>query len=243
MKLFSCNPPIEEIRQLSAYASCDCFQPPEDSPAKWKELSFHDDTTPPEVATEVEKLVAFTAERGLEEFVPRKELGGQVWAQVKRLPPSIGLMSRVTRMDLYGSHLVAIPREIMLLTQLAEFDPYTSYRLHWFPYELARCPSLRKSRISTRALYGNRTFRPPFPRLPDHTVAATFCSVCDTRLERERFMQRWISLWVATDVVPLLVQTCSKTCLAKLPAPAVGSVPRLHKGGLSSRPPKSRGSM
>ncbi len=235
-------PPPDDARRVAPRPSCDCFAALDDPSIPLPELSFHDDVTPPEVAAQVEQLVALTAERGLSEFRPRQELGEALWAQVKQLPPSIGSMSRVTRMYLYGSHLVAIPREVMLLTRLVEFVPYTSYRLHWFPYELARCPALQKSTISTRALYGNYKYRPPFPRLPEPTVASRFCSVCDAPLEPTRLMQRWVSLRVATDVVPLLVHACSDECLGRIPEPPSGSIPHPHQGGLGSRPPRSRGS-
>jgi hypothetical protein len=46
-----------------------------------------------------------------------------------------------------------------------EFTPYMSYRLHWSPYEITRGARLNESSVSTRALYGNHKFRPPFPRL------------------------------------------------------------------------------
>ena len=240
MKLFPCNPPPSELRNLSGYASCDCFRPLGDSAAKWTELEFHDDVMPADspAAAQLEQLIRLTVERGSESFVPRNELGGELWSQIKRLPASIGLMNRVTRMDLYASHLVAIPREIMLMTSLVNFDPYTSYRLHWLPYELARCPALRTSRISTRALYGNRNYRPPFPRLPNASVSSEVCSICDGNIERGKAVQRWISLLVATDVVPLLVNACSGSCLDRLPAPPPGCAARAHKGGVGSRPPK-----
>ncbi len=41
------------------------------------------------------------------------------------------------------------------VASLRVFEPYTSRRLHWFPYEITRCTSLRRSVVSTRALYGN----------------------------------------------------------------------------------------
>ncbi|MDX2565372.1 hypothetical protein PV371_38115 [Streptomyces sp. TX20-6-3] len=68
-------------------------------------------------------------------------------------------------MRLYGSNLVRIPPEIGAMTSLEEFSPYTSHRLHWFPYEITRCWKLVRSTISTRSLFGNFKLRPPFPRL------------------------------------------------------------------------------
>jgi hypothetical protein len=56
---------------------------------------------------------------------------------------------------------------------LEVFEPYTSYSLHLFPYELTRCANLRDSTVSTRALYGNFNFRPPFPRLQPRGALAS----------------------------------------------------------------------
>lgn len=56
--------------------------------------------------------------------------------------------------------------------RLLAFEPYTSYSLHWFPYELTRCMNLRDSTVSTRALYGNIKYRPAFPRLHPRGASA-----------------------------------------------------------------------
>lgn len=53
-------------------------------------------------------------------------------------------------MWLYGSKLKRIPPQIGEMESLEYFDPYTSYDLHWFPYELTYCKKLKDSRISTR---------------------------------------------------------------------------------------------
>lgn len=47
------------------------------------------------------------------------------------------------------------------MSALTTFDPYTSRRLHWYPYEITRCANLRDSRVSTRDLYGNFKNRLP----------------------------------------------------------------------------------
>jgi hypothetical protein len=47
----------------------------------------------------------------------------------------------------------------------------------------------------------------------------TKCSVCKTPLSASNLHQVWISLKVATDVLPLLVNAYSKVCLDKLPRP------------------------
>jgi hypothetical protein len=66
-------------------------------------------------------------------------------------------------LKLYGSALVRIRPEIGEMAALETIDLYTSYRLHWFPFEITRCSRLRDSTVSTRALYGNYKYRPPFP--------------------------------------------------------------------------------
>ena len=145
-----------------------------------------------------------------------------------------------------------------LRRRLDVFEPYTSYSLHWFPYELTRCVNLRDSTVSTRALYGNFKYRPPFPRLhPRGALAALSthddldplewgvesiraCSVCDGPIDPSRFRQLWISLRVATDVLPLLVNACSTACVQALPQPPEGYVAIAHQGGRDVQQPKPR---
>lgn len=43
------------------------------------------------------------------------------------------------------------------------------------------------------------------------------CSVCDHPIAQVGLHQVWISLRVATDVLPLLVSACSSVCVAELP--------------------------
>lgn len=216
---------------------CDCFRPVWDSTAVWQELSFHNTPVDPDADAyrQLADLILLTAERGLAEFIPRRELGHTLMRGITHLPPTIGLMDRCERFDLYGSHLEAIPREIVGMKALRNFSVYTSHRLHWLPYEILRCPLLSSSLISRRALYGNAKYRAPFPRLPDATVATFLCSLCDAAIESPPY-QRWISLRLGNDIVPLLVNACSSGCLAKLPPPAPGTTIRPHRGGLGSRP-------
>lgn len=62
------------------------------------------------------------------------------------------------------------------------------------------------------------------------------CSVCDRPLEQGGLQQVWISLRVATDVLPLLVSACSSACVAALPGGARDYVPSPHKGGRVDQP-------
>src|SRR5262245_18626923 len=81
--------------------------------------------------------------------------------QIITLPVSSGRLNDVQELRLYGSHLVRLPPEIAGMAALEYLDVYTSHRLHFLPYELTRCGALKKSRVSTRALYGNYTNRAP----------------------------------------------------------------------------------
>jgi len=192
-------------------------------------------------------LIDEAAADGRTLFKPFLEMSAAERRQVVTLPPTIARLTEVKHLVLYGTNLVRLPPEIGAMTSLEVFEPYTSHRLHWYPYELTRCARLRDSRVSTRVLYGNFKFRPPFPQLrPVTTVteadfdrldpgtwgadAVRTCSVCDGPVERD-LHQVWISLTVATDVLPLLVNACSAACVAALPAPRAGYVPTPHVGG------------
>ncbi|GIG59935.1 hypothetical protein Lfu02_43070 [Longispora fulva] len=193
------------------------------------------------------ELVEEAAADGREVFTPLVELTAEQRREVVTLPPTIAQLTSVKHLVLYGSNLVRIPPEIGEMRALEEFTPYTSYRLHWFPYEITRCSNLRRSTVSTRALYGNRTLRPHFPSLrppvagahgddldPGVWGATTIrtCSVCDRSVEGVRLHQVWISRWTSgADVLPLLVNACSMTCVGALPAPTEGYVRTPHTGG------------
>ena len=120
----------------------------------------------------------------------------------------------------------------MYCENLQIFTPYTSYRLHWFPYEMTKC-NLKQTTISTRALYGSYKLRPPFPDLSKEVWTwpdgDNFCSVClknSTSLD-----QYWIHQKIGTDIVPLLASVCSILCLSALGDPAPNYVSYPHKGG------------
>ena len=202
------------------------------------------------------ELVDEAAADGREEFRPLVDLTPDERRQIITLPPSIAKLTSVKRFVLYGSNLVRIPPEIGAMTSLEEFTPYTSYRLHWFPYEITRCSSLTRSTVSTRALFGNYKVRAPFPQLqpPQDSAADTSlatldphrwgtttvrsCSVCDQPIELGGLHQVWISMRVATDVLPLLVNACSPACVAALPRAAEDHPRFPHTGGnINSRPP------
>ncbi len=171
----------------------------------------------------------------LEEFAPLEELGPDLFAQIQTLPESVSKLKKVKKVWLYGSKLKRIPPEIGEMEALEYFDPYTSYDLHWFPYEITQCINLKDSRVSTRALYGNYKNRIGFPRLTHNPVRysgdTVKCSVCRKEMTYDQTNQLWISLRVGTDVLPLLVNSCSKECESKLPKPPEGYILYAHKGG------------
>ncbi|MFG3297108.1 leucine-rich repeat domain-containing protein [Streptomyces sp. NPDC048179] len=201
------------------------------------------------------ELIDEAAADGREEFRPLTELSPEERRQIVTLPASIGRLTAVRTLVLYGSNLVRIPPEIGDMTSLEEFTPYTSRRLHWFPYEITRCGRLVNSTVSTRSIYGNYKYRPPFPPLlpPGDTVldldglaparwgttAARTCGVCTGPVPATGPHQAWLSRVVATDVLPLLVNACSQACLDALPPGARGYVPTPHRGGTTEQPPPS----
>ena len=190
-----------------------------------------------------------------EEFAPFAGMKREEAAQIVTLPSSIGKLQAVKRLVLYGSYLVRIPPEIGEMTCLEEFTPYTSWRLHWLPYEITRCANLKTSTVSTRKLYGNFKYRPPFPVLPVPAEVLTaitdtnlrlrpdpvvHCSHCGRPCMEPLIHQVWISLLVATDVLPLLVNACSPECVSVLPTPERNYVQVPHTGGLPLKQPAAR---
>lgn len=192
-------------------------QPQDEQCAAWKRLL---------------ELVESAAADGRQVFAPAQDLGPESWAQIVTLPSTISKLKRVKHLQLYGSNLVRIPPEIGDMENLACFTPYTSYSLHWFPYEITRCQQLMDSTVSTRASYGNYKNGLPFPKLPSpaETVRPLVCSVCRGPLGRHGPTQRWITLRVATDDLPLLVNACGRKCVKALPPPRHGYMPRPHRG-------------
>jgi len=186
------------------------------------------------------ELIDEAAADGRERFDPKKAMPRSLWQQVLTLPPSIAKLTAIKDLHLYGSNLVALPPEIGAMTNLETFTPYTSRRLHWFPYEITRCAHLHASTVSTRHLYGNFKHRMPFPALPAALPPGSIpdtCSVCQGPFPPSGYIQVWVSLQVATDVLPLLVHACSAECVAALPDPPPDHVARPHRGGTSLRQP------
>jgi hypothetical protein len=228
--------------------SCDCFNQyegylgQEEENRKPQELDLH--TEAQDQSSEawflLNELVDAAICDGREEFAPARDMPPSMWAEITELPSKISQLKAVKRFILYGSSLVRIPYEIGEMESLENFTPYTSYRLHWFPYEIRHCKKLKDSTISTRALYGNYKSRPPFPRLPqlNRLYMPDRCSVCQASFVADTSpIQRWISLPIGTDVVPLLVHACSDQCIADLPTPPENYIPHPHQGGLDLNQP------
>ncbi len=221
---------------------CNCLDP-QYAKKKWSELKLHAEVQDTDCSgwLRLLELIDEAASDRREEFSPGRHMTPEQWAQITTLPASIAKLKAVKHFILYGSSLVRIPPEIGEMSCLEQFTPYTSYRLHWFPYEITRCKNLKRSTVSTRALYGNHKYRPPFPRLPQLLDACTTgnCSVCGSPFGDSRPMQYWVSLRVAADVLPLLVYTCSIECRSKIPKPPENYVPLPHHGGMNLNQPKA----
>ncbi len=223
--------------------ACDCLNPQYGN-KRFPQLKLHAEAqnTDSEGWKTLEGLIDVAISKGAEKFAPGLEMPPELWRQIVTLPHSISQLTSVRKLYLYGSHLVRLPAEIGDMVNLEELDLYTSNRLHWVPYEVTRCAKLSQSRVSTRALYGNYKYRPPFPKLGCDASKANLpavCSVCRQPLHRESVQQAWISLRVATDVLPLLVNACSDECIRRLPPAAFGYIDRPHTGGVGLAQPPS----
>jgi len=233
-KLLTLHP---AIARTGAWPRCSCLDA-QYSNQRWRGPNFHGETqdTGCDAWKQLLDIIERCASDGAEIFDPGAQLEWADWMKIVTLPTTICKLTRVKELRLYGSNLVRIPPEIGEMKRLEVFDIYTSYRLHWLPFEIIRCANLRGSRISTRALYGNYKYRPPFPRLPSRRSGSFSkdCSVCRKALATESTVQLWISLRIASDVVPLLVHACSRHCVDELPPAASGYVEQAHRGGLTS---------
>ncbi|VAW76818.1 hypothetical protein MNBD_GAMMA12-2576 [hydrothermal vent metagenome] len=178
------------------------------------------------------------------EFYPEEVLGSKLYSEIYTLPESIAKLNKVKRISLGSSKLKRIPPQIGQMTSLEYVDFYGSYNLHWYPYELSYCTNLRGSLISTRALYGNVMDRRGFPALNKNPVSYVedklYCSVCKKETKYDMLSQWWLSLNIGTDIVPLLVNSCSTRCNQLLPTPSKSALQFPHKGGSNLEQPPNR---
>lgn len=244
MRVFNADPPQPPP---GPGPTCDCFV----SAGKRGQRvpSFHDDvqdTSCDAWLTIVDRIDTAVREAS-SELALLDGLSGADRARIVTLPASIGRLASVRHLELYGSHLIRIPPEIGAMRSLESIDIYTSYRLHFLPFEVTRCVSLKDSRMSTRVLFGNYRNRGYFPDLLAAKNAPALaasrpqaCSVCAARLEVAAVLDRWTTLPVGTDVVPLLASVCSQACADRLPEPAAGYVSEAHTGGRRLQQPPPR---
>lgn len=238
----------------AGYDRCACFDYLRvQDPAR--EVRFHrerQDTSAPGWL-HLLALIDEAAADGREVFRPLVEMSPQERRQVVTLPASVGKLTAVKQLVLYRSNLVRLPAEIGAMASLEVFEPYTSARLHWFPYELTRCTNLKSSTVSTRQIFGNFKYRPPFPELRQEPAPSgdldpglwgaeslSSCSVCAGPITEQGARQAWLSVRVATDVLPLLVNACSEPCVQALPRGAEGYIQGPHRGGLGIAQPEPR---
>lgn len=190
------------------------------------------------------EIIEKAAAEKWETFSPSKELGYDLWQEITTLPKSIGQLKNVKTLSLSVHNLTRIPPEIGEMESLETFIPRINYDLHWFPYEITNCKKLKDSSVSTRALYGNYKFRSTFPSLLHNPVqyfdSPSKCSICRTQVVSANLNQFWLSKWVATDVVPLLVNVCSEECFTNIPEGAENYLSFPHKGGKDLLQPYKR---
>jgi hypothetical protein len=243
-KLFHCDPPVPPP---GPRPTCRCFN--FNGPRHQGLPVLHAD--PQDTSCNAWEIVnaniAGAAARRDTVLEPLAGLNGEQRQQIVTLPASIGQLTAVRELRLYGSHLVRLPTEIGGMASLSYLDVYTSYRLHYLPYEITKCRALKESRASTRAFYGNRKYRPAFPHLglAENSPALgqmlpACCSVCDRPLEHAP-VRRWITLGVGADWMPLLVHACSAACIKALPDTPPDYVQGPHTGGhhIIQSPPQS----
>lgn len=218
---------------------CDCFQ----DAYTYNHNAFHKDKNAEtdRAWSVVQEVFDKAARNGTQDLILNRHMDIADYKALNTLPKSIAKLKDLRKLVIYGSQISCIPREIMHCHNLEVFDPYTSYRLHWFPYEISKC-NLIDSTISTRALYGNYKLRSPFPNLNKEkwiwSHGDNYCSVCLGN--SEALDQYWISQRIGTDVVPLLASVCSMSCLSALGDPAQGYVAYPHTGGeLLTQPDKN----
>lgn len=214
---------------------CGCLGPPMNQEIP-RDMCLHAEKQDCDVAgwNHTLDLIRLSVAKTARVFEPSAHVLWDDWMKVITLPEEIADLKTVQQVRLYGSHLRRLPPHIGRMAALEELDIYTSYSLHWFPYEILRCAQLRKTRISTRALYGNRKTRLPFPRLsmPVEALIPSTCSVCDRPFGEVAPQLFWVTLRVGTDMVPLLIHSCSHDCTLSVPAAPANYFERPHKGGV-----------
>ncbi|GAA3033707.1 hypothetical protein GCM10020229_51430 [Kitasatospora albolonga] len=118
------------------------------------------------------------------------------------------------------------------MNRAEEFTPYTSGRLHWFPYEITRCTRLgaqhgehactvRQTTSSVRRSPGCGRSGLRRSGLTDLDPKrwgrrpSTAAAVCDRPIAGGGLHQVWLTLQVATDALPLLVTPARRLCASR----------------------------
>lgn len=238
-RLFSIDEPTKKaIRRITHREHCDCLG----ARTKKGRLAMPSIHVEPQIEIDAcektRNYIDGIASSSGKLFEPSAQMPWEEWVKMITLPKEIEVLDTVEEIRLYGSHLRRIPPEIGKMKALKNFDIYTSYSLHWLPYEILRCRELRDSRMSTRALYGNRNSRLPFPTLskPVASLVPPVCSVCEGPFEEFEPTPVWSTQRVGTDTVPLLAHCCSKQCINKIPDSPPKYFPRPHQGGPNVMP-------
>lgn len=234
-KLFSCDPAVQPS---GPWPTCHCFNLHGSKHHGLPALHENVQDTACEAWRIVVQNIELATVRCDTVVEPLADLDATQRQQIVTLPASIEQLKEVRELKLYGSHLVRLPPEIAGMSNLEYLDVYTSRCLHFFPYEVTQCRRLKRSRVSTRALYGNYKHRPPFPHLELSKnrealsrVSPSSCSVCAGPFRESGPVRRWITLAVGSDWVPLLVTACSMQCIGSLPTPPPDYVQEPHTGG------------
>lgn len=215
---YDCDCLVEHGRKGAAFIPTLHVEAQDPGAAGWRQLTA---------------LIDDVARSGAGDLAPGMHIAPDDWHRVIILPPEIASLTRVRGLRLYGSSLRRLTPEIGRMSALRTLDIYTSYALHWLPYEVTRCEDVYDSRMSTRALYGNRKTRLPFPRLsgPVDVLMPETCSVCDLPFEDRSVQLYWTTQRIGTDDVPLLIHSCSDACTDRVPSAPPGYIARPHKGG------------
>jgi len=220
---------------------CGCFELYGFPPVERGVPTLHGDL--PDVSSRawvrvIERIEAAAA-RHVEIFEPLEGLSDSERSEITTLPPEIARLTSVRVLKISCSGLSWLPPAIASMRSLEILDVYQSYRLHYLPFEIARCASLRESRVSTRALFGNYKCHAPFPDLLDpvnraaiEAVTPKSCSICSVPIGSGSEHPRWITRRIGTDIVPLLLVVCSVACIEELSRQTPGA--SAHTGGAGS---------
>ncbi len=109
---------------------------------------------------------------------------------------------------------------------LSALDEPTCARHHRWPSTTVRRTIPIKRRLCGGIVIVSSTIRPH-----RRCGIGMFPSHSPTRECGNREAAQAVALQVGTDVLPLLVNACSKTCIQRLPPPAPGYVQKPHQGG------------